>query len=568
MANISRENNITHPRLRLSKPFFYILVAILPFQLSKVLFTENSFYLGYHAFYNTMFWYLTDLVVLGLILAWLWENLPPLNLPLIKGEKGGAGEKNPLSPPLKVREGWGALGSKIISRVANDPIYLFATAFWLILATSLIFSRENLLGVYGLVKITEGLLVFVYVREKFSPRTNHKKKNFSRENIAGPNENLGLVRGKRENNSLTPQRVILWIILISACFQSLLGIYQYLTQSSVGLSLLGEEFLRPGLKGVAKFFTDGVANPLLYDFFPYLSVISDTNLVMRAYGTFPHPNVLGAFLFMAVMINVHLLYFSTPSQSPPYQGGEKKRGWFSREMVRHVPLSVTLVILTTGLVVTFARLAWGVTFMGFCLWFFWILIKYRGRHRQTIQSGGLRDSQMLYFPGRLMLIMLALLASLAINWFLFGQQIKSRIGSGSQVIVNSESVTDRKAYGSVAWDMFVKNPALGVGLRNFVVEMDEYSKERLLPHQHQPAHNIYLLILAEAGILALVSFLMILVNIVRLGIKQKTPLVGESLLIIFLGFLILGFFDHYFLSLEQGSLMFWIAAGLLAAKNN
>ena len=479
-ANISRENSLV---ITLSRAFFSILLVFLPFQTSKVFFTQNSFYFGFHAFYNTIFIYLTDLLIFGLILAWLWESWRISRENII---------------------------SKIIHRISSDSIYLFTMSFWLILAISLIFSRETLLGFYGLAKITGYLLVFAYVRE-----------NVSREKMA-----------------------FFWLILAAAGFQSLLAVFQYLTQSSVGFSLLGEEFLRPGVQGVAKFATSGIANPLLYEIWPSLSSISGTSVVMRGYGTFPHPNVLAGFLFGALMINLCLLYLA-------------------RARVQRIVLAVLLALVSTGLAVTFSRLAWAVSFLAILVFLVAIVWKYRPN-----RFGFPADH--FYFPGRISLIIVILLISLGLNLFLFGAQIKDRVTNQEiRNIETSENYLDRKAYSHTAWNMIKAKPVFGIGFRNFVVEMDSYRKgERHLPYQHQPVHNIYLLILAEAGILALMSFTLLAFNIVRRALVNKKSPAREMLLIVFFGFLALGFFDHYFISIQQGALMFWLAAGLLAHKED
>lgn len=508
-------------RLRLSKLFFYILLILMPFQINKVFFTDNSFYFGFYAFYNTIFIYLTDLLIFSLILAWIWEKVWEFSRENIYS--GGP---------------WASLGTfvkRVINRISSDALYLFTSAFWLILATSLIFSRENTLGLYGLAKITEFLLLFAYVRENIdvSPRPTFDQPNFSREN-----KSLAKVkRGEREN------MIIFWLILATACIQSLLAIYQYLSQASVGFTILGEEFLRPGIKGVAKFATHGIANPLLYEFFPNLSAISDTSVVIRGYGTFPHPNVLAGFLFMGILASLYLLYFS-------------REKLFS---------ALALIIVSTGLVVTFSRLAWGVTFLAVVGFFGIVFFKYRRRQTQDIRSLQLeRASKNLYFPGRASLILVIFLIAFGLNLFLFSTQIKDRLtGQDIKNVENSENYVDRKTYGKVAWNMFKANPIFGTGLRNFVAEMDDYSEERLLPYQHQPVHNIYLLTLAEAGILALLTLILLLLNIVRRALINKKSPAGEMLLIVFFGFLILGLFDHYFISIHQGGLMFWLVAGLL-----
>jgi O-antigen ligase len=486
---MSNEIGKSYPRWRLSKVFFYIFLVILPFQTRKIFFGVDSFYHGYNVFYNTYYLYLTDLIFLCVILPWLWESW--------KKHK------------------------QIVQTMASDKIYWFLGAFWLILATSLMFSREIFLGFYGFVKITEFILLFAYVRESF-----FLDREFSREILR-----------------------FFWLILGTSLFQGILGIFQYLRQSSFGLKFLGEEFLRPGLTGLAQFPSHMIANPVFFRLIPYLSAISAKSLNMRAYGTFPHPNVLAGLLFTALIVNLSCLYFS-------------------REKLF---LSLSLIIISTGLVVTFSRFAWGVAALGIVGWFVWVMTRLGREKMDQVKLGTNQKKEVPYFPGRVAWILLILLFSLGLNWSLFGMQIKDRLGvnheAWQQNYPNDESITDRIFYGKIAERMIVANPVWGVGVKNFVVEMQNYVPQRLLPYLHQPVHNIFLLIAAESGVLALIVFIIFLYYIVRhASANLAEPIYRYPLFIIFFGFLILGSVDHYLWTIQQGSLLFWIVLALMSLK--
>ncbi len=78
------------------------------------------------------------------------------------------------------------------------------------------------------------------------------------------------------------------LIFITGIFQSIIGILQYFYQHSLGLKLLGESVLAPNINNVAK-------------------IIIDNDRVIRAYGTFPHPNVFAAFLILSIFSGIWLL---------------------------------------------------------------------------------------------------------------------------------------------------------------------------------------------------------------------------------------------------------------------
>jgi len=513
----------------MAKKIFYVLMLCLPLGTAKVFFTANSFYYGYHAFYNSTWIYLTDALICALILAWLWE-----------------------SRPLSFH--------RIRTVLAQDYLYLSLFIFWLILAISTIVSRETWLSVYGFIKISEFLVLFIYIRENL---------NVSRE-----------------------IKVIFWLILAISTLEATLGISQYLNQHSLGLKIFGESFISPGLNGVAEFKSESTYNSLISRLPAVVRLIGRTQegetINIRSYGTFPHPNVFAAFLFLGFLANLWLIYGVSQKYNPPQSPLPLKvrEGWEGLLNVsREILLGLSLLLISTAVVLTFTRTVWLALALGLLV--LYISVKYIvGRKVMAQMRAGSRDTGAEhYHPRRLAWMLLILVFSFALNWFLFSQQIKDRVfAKGESDFGSQESIVNRGFYNSLALKMFHAHPITGVGLRNFVVRMDPALERsafstgqvnfmidgKLLPYLHQPVHNIYLLLLAETGALGLAAFLFLLFNIVRHAIKGWK---GESggvkliLLTAFCGFLFLGFFDHYFFSIQQGGLMFWAVAGLLAAKS-
>ena len=82
------------------------------------------------------------------------------------------------------------------------------------------------------------------------------------------------------------------------------------------------------------------------------------------------------------------------------------------------------------------------------------------------------------------------------DWALFGERIKSIIDFGETS--NSQRIEIWKA----SLESIIKHPLLGVGIGNFPVVLDQ---RIFLARAGSSAHNIYLHIAAEMGILALVT---------------------------------------------------------------
>jgi len=115
---------------------------------------------------------------------------------------------------------------------------------------------------------------------------------------------------------------------------------------------------------------------------------------------------------------------------------------------------------------------------------------------------------------------------------------------------------------------FLKNNFLiGVGLGNYLFNFNSYTdfvlnnfNQFLNRFWVQPVHNIYLLILSELGIVGLVIFYLFFSKLI---LKSKSTL---KMLLMFI--LISGLFDHFWLSLQQGQLMFCLIVGLILNKNS
>jgi O-antigen ligase len=139
----------------------------------------------------------------------------------------------------------------------------------------------------------------------------------------------------------------------------------------------------------------------------------------------------------------------------------------------------------------------------------------------------------------------------------------------------SESVVVRAQLNASAISLIRQSPLLGVGLGNFLVKLPEVLPSRMI-YFLQPVHNIYLLVLSEIGVVGIGLLLFMVGYFVKHesgipstslragmnhGKKQNTSLfiIHYSLFTI----LLLGFVDHYPLTLQQGRLLLTILVSLL-----
>jgi len=306
---------------------------------------------------------------------------------------------------------------------------------------------------------------------------------------------------------------ILAVLAASAVFQSLLAFLQFFNQKSLGLRYLGESVLGAQIPGVAKIVVAG-------------------EKLIRAYGTFPHPNILAAFLLLGLFSSYYFL-----SQS----------NFFEKKFSIKIPIVLAVFLISLGLVLAFSRTAW---FLGLALSLAYILFSKISR-RQALH----------------------ILITLFFVFFLIISMLGGLIFPRAEISLADPSVDQRIAYNKLGWYLLSKNP-LGIGLGNQVIYSVKNSLYQIFGMdqiwQWQPIHNIYLLIGSEIGVLGLIVFLIFiawfLIGLARSLIKNRNPEISNLLLIVglmLLSLLAFGLFDHFPWTLQPGRLMFWLILGII-----
>lgn len=121
----------------------------------------------------------------------------------------------------------------------------------------------------------------------------------------------------------------------------------------------------------------------------------------------------------------------------------------------------------------------------------------------------------------------------------------------------NETVWRRFELTDAALKMFKASPIFGIGLGNFIPKLPEF----LIPKKiyfWQPVHNIFLLILAETGIIGLCVMCYALWVVLKKLLQKKNLALLYSLFAIIL----IGLFDHYWLTLQQTQLLLALIFGL------
>ncbi len=234
----------------------------------------------------------------------------------------------------------------------------------------------------------------------------------------------------------------------------------------------------------------------------------------RALGTFPHPNVLGGFIAIGLVLGLPALLRAT------------------RPDRRLVPLAALgwLLLLLTGS---------------------------RGALLAALLGCGLQIVGWRTPAGRTLLRLAAPpLAAAALAALLLGPALVSRLSIRS-VSPSAPSVQERGMIADVAWTMIRSHPLRGVGAGNFTLAELQPPFNAI---SVEPAHAVPLLVAAEAGVLAGLAWLALL--IAPLAVRWRhTRRLTPAQLAIPVALLALALLDHYLWTFGSGRALFWLAVG-------
>lgn len=234
--------------------------------------------------------------------------------------------------------------------------------------------------------------------------------------------------------------------------------------------------------------------------------------IMRPYSVFSHPNSMAGF----VLVTSIILYVLS-----------KKQNQRNRSLLFFVmALGIFLVLLS------FSQLAWIALFITLI---FLVFKKTRGLLKIFLTA--------LF----LVSLLLPLLSQGLLGSFDFPQSIEKRLELS---VVSGHLISQR--------------PVFGVGLGNSIAFPESLLDNKIVQINKtvwffQPVHNIFLLILIEMGLLGIIVFYFALMTFFRMA---KNSEYFFSLLPV----LIIGLGDHYWLTLQQNSLLAAIIVGIMTSE--
>ncbi len=297
-----------------------------------------------------------------------------------------------------------------------------------------------------------------------------------------------------------PPALLAASLLAGLMVNATVGFGQVLTQRNLGLAVLGELPIDMAYVGV--------------------SVVGPENArLLRLYGLSGHPNVIGGYAAVALLLGIGLLAHQAPR----------------RRLVALAAWSIGWA----ALLLTFSRSAWLAILIGLGA----AALAMRRSRRQGQQTD---------FQPPAAVIVAIMLIGVVIWGAAFGSLLVSRVTvSGSAI--EQDSVAERIDLLNTAVAMIARYPVLGAGIGNFGVASYHLTAP---PTYLDWVHNIPLLIASELGLLGLAMWLTGIAALIALGLARwrQTGLTREQALGggAIAAMLVIMLFDHYLWTSSQG----------------
>ena len=288
------------------------------------------------------------------------------------------------------------------------------------------------------------------------------------------------------------------------CFELIAGFGGFGLQSTSFLESLGLEWpgtLSPSLQGV--------------------SVVELVNgsRILRAYGTLPHPNILGGLVLITLLGPASLFLVS---KKPNY------------------PALILFCLGVMLLMLTFSRSAW----LGLIVFMIILGVKARNMGRN-----------------RLVLLVSAMFVTAACTLYPLQELVFTRMGN-QNVETEQISTVGRFWLDQQARTFIQKYPVTGVGSGSFILELATTAAEGA---PIEPVHNLFLLVTAELGLMGLLLILALWISVgLHLFHSQSPQAILAGAAVTGLG--IISLFDHYLWTLGPGRIALGLAIGLFVGQ--
>lgn len=234
--------------------------------------------------------------------------------------------------------------------------------------------------------------------------------------------------------------------------------------------------------------------------------------LLRGYGTFPHPNVLGGYLAAGLVVI----------------------GWLAREARgagSRLLLCAPASLVASALVVTFSRSAWLGASVGFA----------------SLAVGMIATRRAL--PHRVLPFLSFALVAILLSLVAFRSAAFARFQPGTRL--EAKSIEERLGSYGTFDDVARTNVVTGVGPGNYTLALATLYPGRPA-YAYQPVHNAPLLAFGEVGLILLLPFVRFASPLYRL-LRERAGTAGGLFAVALLAALVpVALLDHYLWSLWPG----------------
>ncbi len=450
---------------------------------------------------------------------------------------------------------------------------------------SILWSPDKPIALYQAFKLLEGVLLFGAIKIV----------------IARKDPSLVIASQAKQSDippsSRAASRDLAFVAFtLAVVIQAALGSWQFLTQHVGANKWLGMAVHDPWQSGAS------VVETLLRRW-------------LRGYGTLPHPNILGEYLVVGLLLWVLLMILWEPRMRQRAFSATTRTRFLLWTVATTIVTWVPWVVLVSGLFFTFSRAAWLVFFLsiGFLLLSSRVLpLSFRAKPRDLAsQEAKLLaprevERSLASAPAQFIkLFLIAVIIFLTLG-LTFRDPTTTRLTAHGRL--ETKSTTERLGGYTRAWESIKQRPILGTGIGQSSLLVPELVEgiplDKKLPasvavrslEAAAPIHNTPLLVFVELGFiggLLYLAFLLLLLRQAFRSIIQNSPTVISSRSLVIpsqaegsrplshklpvtnyqllaagalAALVVLSLADHSFWTLHAGQMLFWGVAGLAAAS--
>lgn len=241
---------------------------------------------------------------------------------------------------------------------------------------------------------------------------------------------------------------------------------------------------------------------------------------LRAYGTMAHPNIYGFFVALGLLTAVHAVMAAKPG-------------------VRRLWPHLLVALLALGLLVSYSRSAWLAAFVGLSF----LIVAH------SVFGRGWHHAATALTP----VVAIFLVAMVAEPSLMIG-----RLAATGRL--ERQSIDQRLNSFADGQRLLADNPLTGAGPGLAVNRLAELLPSRAW-WQFEPPHFLPLAVAADAGLLGMLAWFLMLGIIFRHIIVRAARPEAFLLLALILAMGTAACFDHYFWTAWPGYLLFWLVMG-------